>query len=242
MKNKFYRYYFLNMQFAIVMVFIQVLTMIAPLSALISGDGISIVLFFQICVIAPLIPSFLYACFGCYWAFQKVVINSDGIEIWFFKRCIKKYTWNSILKVENSYHNRFPALKITLQNDDVFYLERRRPIIRAIEFNFDKPIGREMDTSITFGIQRILRIYKIYKTVDSYMEFNKSYIIFIYWKTDKELDLITDTVKQEIRKTIINHFSGHNLYPNVFEDVIIYFDSDENVQKNHAGDYFYVTR
>ena len=42
MKNKFYRYYFLNLQFAIAMVFIQVLITIAPLSALIVGNDISL--------------------------------------------------------------------------------------------------------------------------------------------------------------------------------------------------------
>ncbi len=47
MKNKFYRYYFLNLQFAIAMVFIQVLITIAPLSALIVGNDISIVIFFK---------------------------------------------------------------------------------------------------------------------------------------------------------------------------------------------------
>lgn len=134
MKNKFFRYYFLNMQFAIAMVFIQVLTMIAPLSALISGDGISIVLFFQICVIAPLIPSFLYACLGCYWAFQKVVINSDGIEIFFLKKSIKKVDWTTVSSIRKTNHNKCPSLEIELSNKDLIYLDNRKPIIRAIEY------------------------------------------------------------------------------------------------------------
>lgn len=86
----------------------------------------------------------MYFGFGFYVVFQKVIINSEGIEIWLFKRCIKKYTWNSISKIENSHHMRNPALKITLQNDEVFYLERRKPIIRVIEFYSNKQISEKV--------------------------------------------------------------------------------------------------
>ena len=102
-----------------------------------------------------------------------------------------------------------------------------------------------MDSSSSEKIKSILiqeYDYKIYKTIGSYFQFDKSYMIFIYWKTDKELDLITDTVKQKIKKIIIDYFSKNNYYPKEVEDVIIYFDSDENVQKNYAGNYFYATR
>ena len=100
-----------------------------------------------------------------------------------------------------------------------------------------------MDSSSSEKIKSILiHDYKIYKTIGSYFQFDKSYMIFIYWKTDKELDLITDTVKQKIKKIIIDYFSKNNYYPKEVEDVIIYFDSDENVQKNYAGNYFYATR
>ena len=102
-----------------------------------------------------------------------------------------------------------------------------------------------MDSSSSEKIKSILiqeYDYKIYKAIGSYFQFDKSYMIFIYWKTDKELDLITDTVKQKIKKIIIDYFSKNNYYPKEVEDVIIYFDSDENVQKNYAGNYFYATR
>lgn len=102
-----------------------------------------------------------------------------------------------------------------------------------------------MDSSSSEKIKSILiqeYDYKIYKTIGSYFLFDKSYMIFIYWKTDKELNLITDTVKQKIKKIIIDYFSENNYYPKEVEDVIVYFDSDENVQKNYAGNYFYATR
>jgi 5-formyltetrahydrofolate cyclo-ligase len=102
-----------------------------------------------------------------------------------------------------------------------------------------------MDSSSSEKIKSILiqeYNYKIYKTIGSYFQFDKSYMIFIYWKTDKELELITDTVKQEIRKIILDYFSKCTYYPNKIENVTIYFDSDENVQKNYDGNYFYATR
>ena len=102
-----------------------------------------------------------------------------------------------------------------------------------------------MDSSSSEKIKSILiqeYNYKIYKAIGSYFSFDKSYMIFIYWKTDKELDLITDPVRKEIKKIIIDYFLENNYYPNEVEDVIIYFDSDENVQKKYNGNYFYATR
>ena len=102
----------------------------------------------------------------------------------------------------------------------------------------------EMENSFLEEIESILikeHNYKIYTTIGSYLECKNSYTIFIYWETDKELELITDTVKQEIRKIILDYFSKCTYYPNKIEDVTIYFDSDENVQKNYSGNYYYAT-
>lgn len=101
-----------------------------------------------------------------------------------------------------------------------------------------------MDSSCSEKIKSILiqeYSYNIYKTIGSYFSFDKSYMIFIYWKTHKELDLITDSDRKKIKKIVIDYFLENNCYPNEVEDVIIYFDSDENVQKNYNGNYFYAT-
>ena len=140
MKNKFNRYFFLNMQFSITMVLIHVLMTIAPLAYLISGKNINIILFFQICIILPLIPSLMYICLGCYWVFQKVLINSDGIEILFFNKSIKKVNWDTVLSITQTNHNKSPSLKIELSNEDVIYLDNRKPIRQAIEFYSNKQI------------------------------------------------------------------------------------------------------
>ena len=122
------------MQFSITMLLIHLLTIVAPLSYLISGKNINLMLFFQICIILPLIPSLVYICLGCYWVFQKVVINNEGIEIFQFKKCIKKVDWDIILSIEKACHHRNPGLKIQLPNEEEIYLDDRKPIRRAIEF------------------------------------------------------------------------------------------------------------
>jgi len=82
---------------------------------------------------------------------------------------------------------------------------------------------------------------KIYKTIGSYFDFDKSYMIFIYWETNKELQQITDDIKKNIKEMIINYFINNGYFPNEIKDVIVYFDSDENVQINYNGNYFYAT-
>ena len=64
--------------------------------------------------------------------------------------------------------------------------------------------------------------YNVFKTIGSYMEFDKTYMIFIYWKTNKELEMITESIKLKIREIIIEYFSKNNYYPNEVKDIIIY--------------------
>ena len=101
-----------------------------------------------------------------------------------------------------------------------------------------------MDSSSSKKIENLLNQnynYNVFKTIGSYMEFDKTYMIFIYWKTNKELEMITESIKLKIREIIIEYFSKNNYYPNEVKDIIIYFDSDENVQEKYDGNYFYAT-
>jgi len=84
--------------------------------------------------------------------------------------------------------------------------------------------------------------FKIFKILDAYMDFNKSYMAFIYWKTNKELELITEEVKQGIKNLIIDYLKKRGFYPDEVEELILYFDSDENVQEKYDVNYFYATR
>jgi len=84
--------------------------------------------------------------------------------------------------------------------------------------------------------------FKIFDIIASYFDFDKSYMAFIYWKTNKELELITEEVKQGIKNLIIDYLKKRGFYPDEVEELILYFDSDENVQEKYDGNYFYATR
>ena len=82
----------------------------------------------------------------------------------------------------------------------------------------------------------------IYDIIGAYMGFNKSYDAYIYFKTDAELHAMTAAKKKEIQAIYIDYLKKHGYMPDEIETVRFYFDSDENVQKNYEGNYFYATR
>ncbi len=101
-----------------------------------------------------------------------------------------------------------------------------------------------MDRFISDKVKNVLNEdyhFNIFKIIGSYMSFNKSYMAFIYWKTNEELEMITEDDKERIKNLFFDCFQGNSYFSNEILDVILYFDSDENVQKNYNGNYFYAT-
>lgn len=141
MKNKFSRYYFLNVQTFGVLLFCHILMASVSFIRWKSDGYFSLILFFQTYIVMPIIMYIICVAILGYWVFQKAVIEKEGIEILFFKKSIKKVDWNTILSIEKTSHMKNPALKIELQNDEVIYLDNRKPIRRAIEFYSGKQIG-----------------------------------------------------------------------------------------------------
>ena len=45
-----------------------------------------------------------------------------------------------------------------------------------------------------------------------------------------------------IKSIIFDYFKNNGYFPDEVQDIILYFDSDENVQKKYKGNYFYATR
>ena len=82
--------------------------------------------------------------------------------------------------------------------------------------------------------------YNIFKIIDSI--FRKMYMAFIYVKTEAELRLLTDNDREKIKSIIIDYYVDTQESSNEIKQFIFYFDSDENVQKNYRGNYFYATR
>ncbi len=82
--------------------------------------------------------------------------------------------------------------------------------------------------------------YNIFKIIDCLSE--KIYMAYIYFKTDEERMALTDSEKEKIKSIVIEYLETTGEIPNEIERTIFYFDSDENVQKNFGGSYFYATR
>ena len=122
------------------MLFILTLLLITILYASSIGNSFTILQILQLSTLA-LSPFLLYISLGCFWVFRKVVINNEGIEIFQFKKCIKKVDWDMILSIEKACHHRNPGLKNQLPNEEEIYLDDRKPIRQAIEFYSGKQIG-----------------------------------------------------------------------------------------------------
>ena len=139
MKNKFNRYYRTNIETGLVLVCIHVMLLSVTIYLWLRDGEVP---YIELFLIAPLILYLMYFGLGFYGVFQTVIINSDGIEIWLFKKCLKKYSWSRISSIQESWHMRNPALKITLVNDNEIYLEKRKSILRAIEYYSDIKIEK----------------------------------------------------------------------------------------------------
>ncbi len=85
--------------------------------------------------------------------------------------------------------------------------------------------------------------YNFFKSMGSWMEFNKNLILYIFFVADVDLKLAEQNNFLEITKNqhrII--LEGLGVNENDIVRIEYHFDSDENVQKNYQGSYFYRLR
>ena len=102
-----------------------------------------------------------------------------------------------------------------------------------------------MDKFLSLKIQEYLNNackFNVYKIIGSYMDSHKLYMAFIYFKTEKELKAFSEEELSQIKESIVGFLKNKNYIPDEITETIFYFDSDENVQKNYKGNYFYATR
>lgn len=142
MKNKFNRHFLKNMQMGGTLVFMHILVLTVPFIRWYRDGEFSFELFLQFGIIIPFILYLMYFGVGFYWVFQTVIINNEGIEIWLFKKCLKKYPWSSILRIQEYRYMRTPSLKITLGFDNEIYLEKRKSIVKTIKCYSDIKIEK----------------------------------------------------------------------------------------------------
>ena len=82
----------------------------------------------------------------------------------------------------------------------------------------------------------------VYKIIGMFYDFAKAYDAYIYFKTNKELVALTEEKKDEMKSIYVSFLKQHNYMPDEIEEICFYFDSDENVQANYKGNYFYATK
>lgn len=81
--------------------------------------------------------------------------------------------------------------------------------------------------------------FRVFRIIESYIEFNKTYMVFVFFEKTDELQLITEELKTRVKSICIDCLRNEGCFPT---EVIVYFDSDENVKKKYNGNYFYATR
>lgn len=128
-KNKFYKNLYQSISFfsvIVIFVFFLLLGFIVSLNYEYGSGWILLVIAVSLII--------LFFLFGFYWIFQRVIINEEGVKIFFLKKVIKKYTWDEVESIEEANIMRNPALNIKMMNGSEVHLDKRKAIIRTIEF------------------------------------------------------------------------------------------------------------
>ena len=86
-----------------------------------------------IMLVAPLSLFILYFLIGFYWIFQKVIIDDNGIRIILINKIIKECKWFEIDIIEEANIMKNPAIRIKAFDGNEIHLDKRKPIIKAIE-------------------------------------------------------------------------------------------------------------
>ena len=92
--------------------------------------------------------------------------------------------------------------------------------------------------------------YDIYRTDAAYLDTNiygkklKSYTVWIFFKTDKELQSFTELQQEIFKQHFIELLKEKGYIPNRIDEtkIVFYFGTDESVQRNYSGNYFYAMR
>jgi len=102
-----------------------------------------------------------------------------------------------------------------------------------------------MDPFVSTRVKDLLRTeyaISVYKIIGMFYDFAKAYDAYIYFKTNEELATLSEGKKDKIKSIYLSFLNQHGYMPNEIEEIRFYFDSDENVQANYKGNYFYATK
>ncbi len=105
---------------------------------------------------------------------------------------------------------------------------------------YNKSVTRTETEFINWCENQEIKIFKIHYVI-TWEEWSDGIGVYIFVKTNEELEKIEDKKYQLENK--YKEFLEKNNYPfNKFPNVVFEFDSDENVENNYEGNYFYRLR
>ncbi|MBQ9716066.1 MAG: hypothetical protein IJV77_06635 [Clostridia bacterium] len=135
LKHKFYKNLFQTISyFSVIMIFV-IFLLIGFFESLSYGPNFGwILLIISISLIV------LFFLIGFYWIFQMVFIDESGIKILFKSRIVKQLKWEEIDTIEEANIMRNPALRIKAFDGNEIHLDKRKPIVKAIEIYSQKKI------------------------------------------------------------------------------------------------------
>ena len=129
MRNSFYKNLYQTISF-----FSSFLILLLPLLAgfivsLNYDNNASLLLVFAV-ILAVL-------CFsvGSYWMFQRIIIDENGIGIYFFKKRLRFFHWEDIFFITKENRNRTRVFRLYTKDPKPIYLSARKKIKDAIEKN-----------------------------------------------------------------------------------------------------------
>lgn len=83
----------------------------------------------------------------------------------------------------------------------------------------------------------------LHEIIGYYTDKLKHYMIFVFFKTEKELKSFSKEQLESFKSIYINILEEKEIIPNYVTRIVgFYFDSDENVQKNFHGNYWLATK
>lgn len=109
---------------------------IIPFSCVISFIGIKEESFQYAVIIISIIVGVLFLFFlvGCYWMFQTIVIDEDGIQVKLFKKILRKVEWNEVEDIVYGSVNKGPVYIFKIKEALDLNIDCRKKIKKSLYY------------------------------------------------------------------------------------------------------------
>ena len=133
LKNKFYKNLFQSLSTFLAILIVYIPCIFGYIESVKQGSDLG-----WIMLVFPLSLFVLFFLIGFYWIFQIVIADEMGIKIILLNKIIKESKWEEIDTIEEANIMKNPAIRIKNIDGTEIHLDKRKSIIRAIEFYSNK--------------------------------------------------------------------------------------------------------